>query len=292
MANIKSFGNTLNPIFGDKNSHYTDEDKEIVSYINISNVHPRKNQPRKNLDENALNELTASIKEQGIIQPIIVRSIGKNIYEIIVGERRWQAAKKIGLNKIPAIVKNYSSQDTMIVALMENIHRQDLNPIEEAVAIQALISEYSLTHEIVAEKIGKARTTVSNLLRLLELSDLVRELLEEGCIEMGHARALLGLDRDDQLKIAHVVINNKLTVRQTENLVRKYKDSSNDQMEINSLVDKIQIETWKKNLSEKIHANVSINVNHKGKGRVVINLNSIEEINWFVENINLKTKAI
>lgn len=286
VIGIKAFGNTLSPIFSGKNSNNTDENKNLVSYINTNDIRPRKNQPRKYFNENALNELIASIKEKGIIQPIIVREIGDNIFDIVVGERRWQAARSLGLNRIPAIVKNYTDKDTMIVALMENIHRQDLNPIEEAAAIQSLILEYSLTHDAVAQKIGKARTTVSNLLRLLELTKDVRIYLEDGQIEMGHARALLSLDSENQLKIAKIIIDRNLSVRQTENFVKKYKNLPLDCISNSHLIDQKQIDAWKKKLSEKIHTKVNIRVDNKGRGEVTIRLNSIEDINCFIDKIN------
>ncbi|MEO7048023.1 MAG: ParB/RepB/Spo0J family partition protein, partial [Ferruginibacter sp.] len=188
----------------------------------LSQIEPDKNQPRKNFDENALEELASSIRQHGVIQPILVRDIDKGKkYQIIAGERRWRAAKIVGLEKIPAIIKEYNKANRMAVSLIENIQRENLNPLEEAQAIHTLLEECYMTHNQVAESLGRSRTTVTNLLRLLALTDKVKEMINSGLLEMGHARALLSLTSDQQIAVAQVIIGKSLSVRETEKIVQR-----------------------------------------------------------------------
>ncbi len=198
------------------------EPAEVV--LNINEVEPNRDQPRHNFDEDALLELSESIKQYGIIQPLIVKKREK-YYEIIAGERRWRAAKMAGLKKVPVVIKDYSNQEIMEVALIENIQREDLNPIEEALAYQRLIQEYSLKQDEVAEKVSKSRAAVTNAMRLLKLDDRVQKMLIDDMISSGHARTLLGVENgEDQYNMAMEVFDRKLSVRETEKLVKAYNN--------------------------------------------------------------------
>src|SRR3989338_5809092 len=203
--------------FEEKNISTDDQLKKLP----IHSLIPGKYQPRKIIAPEALEELANSIRTQGIIQPIVVRPIANNQYEIIAGERRWRAAKLAKLTYIPAIIRDITDETAMLMALIENIQRRDLNVMEEAGALNRLMNEFNMTHQAVADAVGKSRTNVTNILRLLNLNASVRELLEQGQLEMGHARALLTLNEEQQSHAANVIITRKLSVRETEELVRK-----------------------------------------------------------------------
>ena len=249
-------------------------------------LQPGKFQPRKDMAQDSLEELAASIRQQGVMQPIVVRVIGKDRYEIIAGERRWRAAQLATLEKIPVIVRNVSDETAIAMALIENIQREDLNPMEEAVALRRLKDEFDLTQQEVADAVGKSRTTVTNLLRLMTLKSEVKKFLEHGDIEMGHARALLGLtDGYQQLEAANIIVSKGLSVRQTEALVRKMLqdkqvDSNNSTQKKNP--DTINLE---ETLSKKVGAIISIRHTAKGKGKLVINYNSLDELDGILEHI-------
>ena len=192
-----------------------------VDTIDINRIEPNRNQPRKSFDEDAIHELAESIKQKGIIQPLVVQKSEKNLYTIIAGERRWRAAKIAGLKKIPVVVKNYSNQEIMEIALIENIQREDLNPIEEAQAYQRLIKDYRLKQDEVAEKVSKSRAAITNSLRLLKLDSRVQEMVMEGKLSNGHARTIIGIeDGDKQYMIAQKIFDEKLSVREVEKLMR------------------------------------------------------------------------
>lgn len=242
-----------------------------------------KYQPRRDMSQDALQELANSIKSQGIIQPIVVRQLSNNKYEIIAGERRWRASQLAGLAEVPVIVKNVSDEAAIAMALIENIQREDLNPIEEAMALQRLQQEFELTQQEVADAVGKSRTTITNLLRLMSLQDEVKTLLEHGDLEMGHARALLGLARDKQSEAAQYVVAKGLTVRQTESLVRKLqqeKETKAEKTEPNADIKSLEIE-----LSEKLGANVVVQHGSKGKGKLVIRYNNLDELDGVLDHL-------
>jgi ParB family chromosome partitioning protein len=191
-----------------------------VTIVNITKVEPNRDQPRKNFDEDALEELAESIKQYGLLQPILVQK-KKDYYEIIAGERRWRAAKKAGLKEVPVVVKDYSPQEIMEIALIENIQREDLNPVEEAMAYQRLIKEYDLKQDEVAERVSKSRTAITNSIRLLKLDERVQNMLIQESISSGHARALLAVkDGDEQYNLAMKIFDEKLSVRETEKLIK------------------------------------------------------------------------
>ena len=242
-------------------------------------LQPGKYQPRKDMSSDALEELAASIRTQGVIQPIVVREIKSNQYEIIAGERRWRAAKLAELAEVPCLVKDIPDESAVAIALIENIQREDLNAMEEAVALERLMKEFELTHQEVADAVGKSRTTVSNLLRLNKLNDEVKTLLEHGDIEMGHARALLALEAELQTDIARTVAAKELTVRETENLVKK---ALIPEKEIIEKPKDESSEVLAQNIAEKIGAAVAISHNKKGKGKMVISYENLAELDTIV----------
>lgn len=234
-------------------------------------------QPRRLIQEQDLQELAASIEKHGVMQPIVIRPIDdeQHPYEIIAGERRWRAAQLAGLTEIPAIVRDLTDQVAIALALIENIQRQDLNPIDQAMALQRFHDEFGLSHQEIAETVGKARTTVSNLLRLLTLAEPVKELMQQGSLDMGHARAILTLKAKDQLKVAQHVIEKNLSVRQTEQLVRDFNAPKQEKPKT-AIVPDIQQLTQR--LSERFSADVKIDYNKQGKGKLTISYHSLEEL--------------
>lgn len=234
-------------------------------------------QPRRFIGEQDLQELAASIKKHGVMQPIVIRPIENDVtpYEIIAGERRWRAAQLAGLTEIPAIVRDLTDQVAIALALIENIQRQDLNPVDQALALQRFHEEFGLSHQEIADTVGKARTTVSNLLRLLSLEDEIKDLMQQGLLDMGHARAILTLKAKDQLQIAKIVIDKSLSVRQTEQLVRDWNTPKQEKSK-DPLAPDVQQLTQK--LSERFSASVKLDYNKQGKGKLVISYNSLDEL--------------
>ncbi len=240
-------------------------------------------QPRRDMDSDALEELAESIRQQGVMQPIIVRPIDEGRYEIIAGERRWRATQIAGLDRVPAIIREVPDEAAVAMALIENIQREDLNAMEEAMALQRLQDEFDLTQQQVAEAVGKSRSTVTNLLRLIGLSSEVRIMLEHGDLDMGHGRAMLSLPPELQLQAARQVEAKSLSVRQTESLVRRMLDEQ-ENPKSPKRVDP-DIRRLQEGLSEKIGANVAINHTSKGKGKLVIQYNSIDELDGILDHI-------
>lgn len=232
-------------------------------------------QPRKAMAADALTELADSIRAQGIIQPIVVRRIDSQRYEIIAGERRWQAARQAGLQVVPCIIKNVDDRATVAIALIENIQREDLNAIEEARALERLQQEFSLTHQQVADAVGKSRAAVSNLLRLNQLSDAVKQLVEQKQLEMGHARALLALDDQQQLAAAQIIINKLLTVREAEKLVKTLLNPTAAPVKLPLQPQTVALQL---SLSERFGTKVAVNQNKNGKGKIVINFDQQDKL--------------
>ena len=242
-----------------------------------------KYQPRRHMDPTALEELANSIRVQGLMQPIVVRAIGEGRYEIIAGERRWRASQQAGLDRIPALVRDVPDQVAIALALIENIQRQNLNPLEEAMALQRLQDEFELTQAQVAEAVGKSRSGVTNLLRLLALAEEAKDLLARGELEMGHARALLGLPKARQAEGARHVVARGLTVRQTEALVRQWLSGA-EPVEKAPAVDP-DISRLEQRLAERLGANVQIRHGEKGKGQLVIRYTSLDELQGVLAHI-------
>lgn len=255
--------------------------KDDLRKLPIEMLQPGKYQPRKIIKSEAIEELAASIRSQGIIQPLIVRAI-TNGYEIIAGERRWRAAQVAGLSEVPVVIRDISDEAAIAMALIENIQREDLNPIEEANALHRLITEFDMTHEQAAEVVGKARVTITNLLRLLTLNPDVKNLLEQNKIEMGHAKVLLGITGLTQSEIAKMIISKNLSVRETENLIRKLQTpkSQSREQRIDPNIAKLQA-----HLSDKLAAAVTIQHQNNGKGQLVIRYNTLEELEGILEHI-------
>ncbi|HNN87794.1 MAG TPA: ParB/RepB/Spo0J family partition protein, partial [Pseudomonadales bacterium] len=262
----------------------TPKDGQLVK-LPVEWLQRGKYQPRRDIDQEALQELANSIKAQGVMQPIVVRPVSNAEkpavrYEIIAGERRWRATQLAGLDTIPAVVREVGDDAAIAMALIENIQRENLNPIEEAVALQRLKDQFELTHQEVADAVGKSRVTVTNLLRLMSLTDEVRRMLERGDLEMGHARALLGLAENAQRDAAKSVADKGLSVRQTEALVRNMqqqpeanKTGKNAEPELNPDIRRLQTD-----LSEKIGVPVQVLHSNKGSGKLVLRYNSLDEL--------------
>jgi ParB family chromosome partitioning protein len=234
------------------------------------------------MDPKKLEELSESIRVQGLVQPIVVRPLARaGSYELIAGERRWRATRMAGKTTIPAIVREIEDEATLALALIENIQRENLNPLEEAVALKRLIDEFGLTHSQAAESVGRSRAAVSNLLRLLELAPEVRELVDQRRIDMGHARALLTLDRVDQVRAANQVINLELSVRQTEALVKRMKSGAPAKKPAPARSP--DLERLEQDLTETLCAPVSIRHSSSGKGQVTIRYTSLDELDGLLE---------
>lgn len=248
-----------------------------IHKLPIEWLQPGKYQPRKDMSPEALEDLAASVKAQGIIQPIVVRPVGTDKYEIIAGERRWRAAQLARLDEVPVIVKDVPDEAAVAMALIENIQREDLNAMEEALALQRLLEEFQLTHQEVADAVGKSRATVTNLLRLNNLEAESKTLLERGDIELGHAKLLLALQGDLQIDTARIIAAKEMTVRDAEKLVRRVLEPSKENPEKSTKPD-ADIQRLEKRMSEHLGAAVAINHGRKGKGKVVINYSSLDEL--------------
>jgi ParB family chromosome partitioning protein len=252
----------------------------------IELIRPGKFQPRKEMDREALEDLANSIKSQGVMQPIIVRAVDDDSYEIIAGERRWRASQLAGLEQIPVIVRDVSDEATIAMSLIENIQREDLNPMEEARALKRLLDDFDLTHQQVAYAVGKNRTTVTNFLRLISLNAEVAKMLENGDLEMGHARALLSLSDDQQKKAAVEVSQKNLNVRQAEALVqRMLRPQTESRQKPEADRDTRMLED---RISEKIGQPVAIRHTNKGKGKLTIWYNSLDELDGILEHLTDK----
>jgi len=242
-----------------------------------------KYQPRVDMHQESLQDLADSISAQGVVQPIVVRSVGEGRYEIIAGERRWRASQLAGLHEIPAVVREVDDRAAIAIALIENIQREDLNPIEEAMALQRLQREFDLTQQEVADAVGKSRSTVTNLLRLTSLREDVRRLVEHGDLEMGHARALLALDDTNQSHAAAQVVGKGMSVRQTEALVRHLLEAG-DKPKASAALDP-DIRRLQDDLSQRLGTRVQIQHSAKGKGKLVLAYSSLDELDGILAHI-------
>lgn len=264
----------------------TPQVRETLKQLPIEYLQPGRYQPRKDMHPEALEELAASIRAQGIMQPIVVRPISATSadtrYEIIAGERRWRAAQIAELHEVPVIIKDVPDEAAIAMALIENIQRENLNPMEEARALHRLQEEFDLTQQQVADAVGKSRVTVTNLLRLMNLNEDVRTLLEHGDIDMGHARALLGLQGENQSEAARQVVSKALTVRQTEALVSKWHEPKKSKKEEPKNPD---IDRLESKLGERLGAKVELKHNQKGKGKLVISYSSLDELDGILNHI-------
>lgn len=259
-----------------------EEKSSAMQEIDVDRIVQGEYQPRKYFDDDALRELADSIKAQGVIQPIVVRLQGEH-YELIAGERRWRAAQLAGLQQVPVVVRDIDSQAAAAIALIENIQREDLNPLEESSALKRLIEEFDLTHQQVADSVGRSRTSVTNLLRLLELTEPVKAWVNQGALSMGHARALLVLSEDDQIEAAKIVVNRSLSVRETEDLVKKYQSPEIVKKPVEVDPDVKRLED---SLSEKLCAKIAIQQGKGGSGKLVIHYHSADELDGILGHIS------
>lgn len=259
-------------------------DGELL-HLSVDRLQRGQYQPRTDMHQESLEELADSIREQGLVQPIVVRPISSDKYEIIAGERRWRAAQMAGLHELPVVVRNVDDRSAIAMALIENIQRENLNPIEEARSLYRLMQEFELTQQQAAEAVGRSRSGVANLLRLLELNDEVKALLEQRHLEMGHARALLSLSDLPQTDAANKVVKLGLSVRDTEQMVRKLMEPAKpkDAPQISS--NDPNVRRLQDDLSEKLGASVQLQCKPNGKGKMIISFNSNDELDGILEHI-------
>ncbi|MCX2979978.1 ParB/RepB/Spo0J family partition protein [Halieaceae bacterium IMCC14734] len=260
------------------------ENNHNMKDIPVDLIQRGKYQPRRDMDPAALEELAASIRTQGVMQPIVVRPIAGDRYEIIAGERRWRATQLAGLDTIPAVVREVPDEAAVVLALIENIQREDLNPVEEAAALMRLQQEFELTQQQVADAVGKSRSTVTNLMRLMSLRDDVRVMLEHGDLETGHGKALLGLPTEQQSAAAAQVVSKGLSVRQTEDMVRRLQMETGKPTKATAPLDP-NITSLQNELSQKLGAKVQIQHTSKGKGKLVLSYNSLAELDGILKHI-------
>lgn len=280
LGNAKNLNELTNPA----PASTTSTNQSDLQHIAIDLIVRGSYQPRVHFEPEALQELADSIKEQGVIQPIVVRPKITGGYELVAGERRWRASQLAGLNEIPALIKELDDRAAAAVSLIENIQREDLNPLEESRALQRLIDEFDMTHQQVAEAVSRSRTSVTNLLRLRDLNDDVKKLVDERKIDMGHARALLALTGTEQSQVAHKVADKGLSVRETEQLVRKQLDPK-PKTTASQSVDP-DIKRLEDELSEKLGAAIKIQHKNNGKGQLVISYTSLDELDGILAKIH------
>ncbi len=252
--------------------------------LKVSMIQAGKYQPRHTFDDDKLEELASSIKSQGLIQPVVVRAIGKGRYELIAGERRWRAAQLAGLSEMPALVKEVADQAVIAMALIENIQREDLSPLEESQALERLIEEFSLTHQQAADAVGRSRAAVSNLLRLLELPDDIRQMLDKGQLDMGHARALLTLPPERAVALAREAVRNDWSVRELEAAARGTGGASGGKSKAGGARDP-NINALEHDLATKLATRVSLAHGRGGKGKLVIHYHSLDELDGILARI-------
>ena len=285
MAKPKGLGRGLDALLSNTDED-TPKNEGSLQTLSINDLKPGKYQPRSIMQEEALHALSQSILKQGVMQPIIVRPIGNNQYEIIAGERRWRAAKLANLNEVPVIIKNIPDESALAMALIENIQREDLNPLEEAIGIKRLIDEFNMTHEEAADAVGKSRVTVSNLLRLLTLTKPVQDRLLTGKIDMGHARALIGLEGSQQIMLCEEAIQKNLSVREVEALVKNLQNGyKKDTPKSSSKKMNADVRQLEESLAETLGASVTIDAKKNGSGTLKVHYRNLEQLDEILHKI-------
>lgn len=281
----RGLGRGLNALLGGSDTveamttpHHDDELREV----DVDLIQRGPWQPRTHFDEESLQELADSISTQGVVQPIVLRATIEGRYEIVAGERRWRASQLAGLGQVPAVIKHFDDQTAAAVSLIENIQRENLNPLEESTALQRLMNEFEMTHQQIADTVARSRAAVSNLLRLQDLNPDVKELLSNRTIDMGHARALLGVTGNTQSTLARVVAKKGLSVRETEQLVRK---ALNPPVKAKKIAKDPDIKKLETSLSERLGASVNIRQKPKGRGSLEISYNSLDELEGILSKI-------
>lgn len=275
-----SLGTGLDSLLGDRPK----SEGVSVTQIRLDDLTPGQYQPRTKMHKSTLEELSQSIKEQGILQPLVVRRLASGRFEIVVGERRWRAAQLAGINSVPAIIRDWNNEETAKIALIENLQREDLNALDQAKGLFRLQREFNLSQEQLGAAVGKSRSAVTNLLRLLSLSTEVQELLQDGKIEMGHARALLTLNDHDQLDCAMRVVSESLSVRECEAIASKLTGNKKNQSKKHSTKDPNTV-SLEKELTEVLGSTVEIKHNQKGKGKLIISYKSLAVLQGIIEKI-------
>jgi ParB family transcriptional regulator, chromosome partitioning protein len=256
--------------------------REALATLPVSSIRPGRYQPRTRMDERALAELAASVRTQGLMQPLLVRPVGAGRYELIAGERRWRAAQMAGLEQVPALVREVADEAALAMALIENIQRENLNPMEEAAGIQRLVDEFKMTHEQAADAVGRSRSATTNLLRLLKLAKPVQEMLMAGTLEMGHARALLPLDGARQIEAAHRVAARGLSVRETETLVQHLLRGEAPRRRRKTDRDLARLE---EELAERLGTTVEIHAGKKGGGKLLVHYTSLDHLEELLKKL-------
>lgn len=283
MVKKPALGRGLDILLSSARGQAESADDIVLKTLPVERIRPGQYQPRTRMDPDALQELADSIKAQGLVQPIVVRKLGGGEYELIAGERRWRASQLAGLHEIPAVVREIPDQAAAAMSLIENIQREDLNALEEANALRRLIDEFGLTHQQTAEAVGRSRVAVTNLLRLLELQDETKQMVDAGQLEMGHARALLALQGAQQIEVAQKVAQRQLSVRETERLVKLVLEGGKKaQQEFKPAPDVVRLE---QQLADTLGATVAIRYNRTGKGKLVIEYNSLDELDGILAHI-------
>lgn len=290
IKRTKGLGRGLEALLGPSGDDANKDMGEQVMMLPLGKLQAGKYQPRSRMDESSLMELAESIKSQGIMQPILVRPVGSGKYEIIAGERRFRASKIAGLEEVPVLVRAVPDESALAMALIENIQREDLNPLEEALGVQRLIREFNLTHEDAAQAIGRSRSATSNMLRLLNLAEPVQTMLLAGDVEMGHARALLALTAAEQIACANEVVNKRLSVRETEKLVNDWA-SDNDRLATKPR-QTADVRRLEEGLADWLASAVQLKANPNGKGSVTIKFNSLDELDGVLERIGFPKEEL
>ncbi len=275
-----SLGKGLDSLLGERKV----DSKQGTTEVPLSNLEPGQYQPRKKMHKETLGELAESIKKQGLIQPIVVRKQAAGGFEIVVGERRWRAAKLAGLETVPVVIKNLNNEEAAKIALIENLQREDLNAMDQARALQRLQMEFNLSQEVLAKSLGKSRPAVTNLIRLTKLSEKVQEMLESGKIEMGHARAILSAPKEDQSEIAKKVLGMGLSVRETEGMILRSKSSPKTKKTKKEKKD-ADIARLEKEVSENLGSKVEIKHNKKGSGKLVVSYGGLDQLQGILKKI-------
>ena len=285
MMKPKGLGRGLDALLGGGKTQDA-RSESALREIAVGDLTPGKYQPRTRMDKVALEELAQSVRDRGIVQPILVREITTGKFEIVAGERRWRAAQLAGLAKVPALVRDIPDEHALGIGLIENIQREDLNAMEEAAGIKRLIDEFKLTHDMAAQAVGRSRAAVTNLLRLLELAKPVQDMVMEGKIDMGHARALLALGKSKQVELAHQIVAGQLSVREAERLVKvELAPPKTTKSAATTDADTRHLEN---DLAEKLGTRVSVKANRKGSGSLVIDFMSLEHLDSILERTKLK----
>lgn len=283
----KGLGRGLDALLGGSDEQRAARDREALTTLPLADLQPGRYQPRTRMDESSLRDLAASIRTYGVMQPLVVRPIGSGRWEIIAGERRYRAAQLAGLAEVPVVVREVPDELALALALIENIQREDLNPLEQAQAIRRLIDEFGYSHERAAEAIGRSRSATTNLLRLLNLAEPVQTMLLAGDLDMGHARALLPLERADQIMLAHRAVEKRLTVREAERLVQRALTEAKMPPAERRAVQQRDLVRLQERIADALATPVAIRADAKGRGKLTISFSSHEQFQGLLDRLGV-----